>query len=87
MARPEITGRRTGRRLLSYADLQARGCRYSRMHLRRLEQAGKFPQHIELGGNAIAWFEDEYDDFLEAKAAARPSIARGAHQAGEEIKL
>jgi prophage regulatory protein len=72
MARPEITSQRTGRRLLSYADLKARGCPYSRMHLRRLEAAGKFPLHIDLGENTIAWFEDEYDDHLEAKAAARP---------------
>jgi prophage regulatory protein len=71
MARPEVTGKRTGRRLLTFADLKARGIPWTRVHVGRLEAAGKFPQHIDLGENSIAWFEDEIDDFLEAKAAAR----------------
>jgi len=71
MARPEVPGKRTGRRLLTFSDLKARGIPWTRMHLGRLERAGKFPQHIGLGENSIAWFEDEIDDFLEAKAAAR----------------
>ena len=71
MARPEVSSRRTGRRLLTFADLKARGIPWTRMHVGRLEAAGKFPQHIDLGANSIAWFEDEIDDLLEAKAAAR----------------
>ena len=71
MARPEVTGKRTGRRLLTFADLKARGIPWTRMHIGRLEADGKFPQHIDLAENSIAWFEDEIDDFLEAKAAAR----------------
>jgi prophage regulatory protein len=71
MARPEVTGKRTGRRLLTFSDLKARGIPWTRMHVGRLEAAGKFPQHIDLGENSIAWFEDEIDDFLERKAAAR----------------
>jgi prophage regulatory protein len=67
----ESTNRRVGRRLLSYADLKARGIKFSRVHLKRLEDAGEFPRHIDLGGNSIAWFEDEIDGFLEAKAAER----------------
>jgi prophage regulatory protein len=69
--RPEVTGKRTGRRLLTFADLKARGIPWTRMHIGRLEADRKFPQHIDLGANSIAWFEDEIDDFLEAKAAAR----------------
>jgi prophage regulatory protein len=71
MARPEVSGKRTGRRLLTFADLKARGIPWTRMHIGRLEAAEKFPQHIDLAENSIAWFEDEIDDFLEAKAAAR----------------
>jgi prophage regulatory protein len=71
MARPEVTGKRTGRRLLAFADLKARGIPWTRVHVGRLEAVGKFPQHIDLGENSIAWFEDEIDDFLEEKAAER----------------
>jgi prophage regulatory protein len=71
MARPEVAGKKTGRRLLDYQALRERGIPWSRVHVTRLEAAGKFPQHIDLGANSIAWFEDEIDDFLEAKAAAR----------------
>ena len=71
MARPEITGKRTGRRLLTFSDLKARGIPWTRMHIGRLEAAEKFPRHIDLGENSIAWFEDEIDHFLEAKAAER----------------
>jgi len=71
MARPEVTGKKTGRRLLDYPALRQRGIPWSRVHIARLEAAGKFPLHINLGDNSIAWFEDEIDDFLEAKAAAR----------------
>jgi len=78
MARPEGTGKRTGRRLLTFADLKARGIPWTRMHIGRLEAAAKFPQHIDLGENSIASFEDEIDDFLEAKAAARGAKLRHA---------
>jgi hypothetical protein len=93
MARPEITGRKSGtrgveeatplearappkisgRKLLSYEDLQERGIRFSRVHLRRLERVGLFPMHVAFGdGNYIAWFEDELDAYLDGLAAARP---------------
>jgi len=71
MVRPEVTGNRPGRRLLTFSDLKARGMPWTRMHIGRLEAAGKFPRHIKVGANRIAWFEDEIDHFLEAKAAER----------------
>jgi prophage regulatory protein len=71
MGRPEVTGKKTGRRLLDYQALRERGIPWSRVHVGRLEAAGKFPQHIALGENSIAWFEDEVDAFLEEKAAER----------------
>ena len=76
MARHEVTGKKTGRRLLDYQALRERGIPWTRVHLARLEAAGKFPLHIEVGENRIAWFEDEIDDFLEAKAAERDAKAR-----------
>ena len=49
MTRPEVTGRKTGRRLLDYKALKERGIPWTRIHLARLEAAGKFPLHIEVG--------------------------------------
>jgi len=71
MTRPEATSKKTSRRLLDYQALRERGIPWSRVHIARLEAAGKFPLHIDIGENSIAWFEDEIDDFLQAKAAAR----------------
>ena len=71
MTRPEATSKKTGRRLLDYQALRERGIPWSRVHIARLEAAGKFPLHIDVGENSIAWFEDEIDSFLEEKAAAR----------------
>ena len=80
MARPELAEKKTGRRLLDYQALRERGIPWSRVHIARLEAARKFPQHIELGENSVAWFEDEIDDFLEAK-----SVARAQRKTAEQI--
>jgi prophage regulatory protein len=72
MEHPNISGRK----LVSRDDLQARGIKFSRVHLHRLERAGLFPQHVKYGaGNFIAWFEDEVDGYLDRLAAARPKRA------------
>jgi prophage regulatory protein len=55
-------------RLLSWADLKARGHPYSRQHTARLEKAGRFPQRVQYGDNRVGWWESEY----EAHNAARP---------------
>jgi prophage regulatory protein len=78
MTLPETTARRSGRRLVPYPGLGERGIPFTRMHLGRLEAEGKFPQRIQLGENTIAWFEDEIDDYLEQKAAARQRRNAGA---------
>ena len=76
MARPEVTGKKTGRRLLTYQDLRARGIPWSRVHIARLEATRKFPLHVDIGANSVGWFEDEVDDFLEMKAAERDAKAQ-----------
>ncbi|MGH7103287.1 MAG: helix-turn-helix transcriptional regulator [Acetobacteraceae bacterium] len=64
-------------RLLTYEALTERGIPYSRMHLRRLERAGRFPQHIALTvrpdghPGRIAWAEPEIDAWVEERSAAR----------------
>ncbi len=37
----------------------------------RLEQLGKFPGRIKLGGKAVGWLESEVDEWLQKKADAR----------------
>jgi predicted DNA-binding transcriptional regulator AlpA len=38
--------------------------RLSRSTGRRLEQAGKFPPHIQISPGRVAWRETEIDDFV-----------------------
>lgn len=62
------------RRALRYADLKPeKNIPYSREHIRRLEAVGKFPKHFHFAAEngAAAWWEDEIDDLLEARAALR----------------
>ena len=64
------------RKFLSYDDLRARGIRFSRVHLRRLERSGNFPRHVTLGsGNDtqafIAWLVDEVEAWEASRVAAR----------------
>jgi len=77
-ARPQPAAKRPGRRLLTFFDLKERGIPWSRVHISRLEATGKFPRHINVSENTVAWFEDEVDDFLEAKAAARAKLRPAA---------
>jgi hypothetical protein len=82
-----------GRQLLDYQALRERGFPWSRVQLACLEAIGKFPRHINPGGNTIAWFEDEIDDFLEAKAAERDAkvdqlgIPESAATAKQDVDL
>ena len=60
------------RRLLRYRELKPeKGIPYSRMHIDRLEKAGKFPQRVRLGPNTVGWFDDELNDLLDKAAADR----------------
>jgi prophage regulatory protein len=44
---------------------------YCHQHIARLEKKGEFPVRVRLGINAVAWWQDEIDEWL----ASRP---RGA---------
>jgi prophage regulatory protein len=59
------------KKVLSFKQLRERGVRFSRVHLGRLMAADKFPKPIALGGNSIAWVEDEVDAWLEARIVER----------------
>jgi predicted DNA-binding transcriptional regulator AlpA len=58
------------KRALVYNQLKVeKGIPWSRQYIRRLEKVGKFPHHICLGPNTIAWMEDSIDSFLDQRAA------------------
>jgi predicted DNA-binding transcriptional regulator AlpA len=69
------------RRFLSYDDLLARGIRFSRVHIRRMERAGQFPMHVTLGaGSAVqtlkAWLSDEVEEWEHVRIAQRDERLR-----------
>jgi predicted DNA-binding transcriptional regulator AlpA len=65
-----------GRRFFSYPDLIERGIKYTRVHLRRMELAGKLPMHVKLGVGsgttcAIAWVAAEILTWEDERIAQR----------------
>ena len=58
-------------RWLSYKELKSlKGISYSRIQLKRLEDAGKFPKRIKSGAR-IYWWEHEIDEWKQSEAASR----------------
>ena len=50
---------------------------YSAMHISRLEKAGKFPKRFKLNpdGYAVGWLEEEINQFIADRVAARDAEA------------
>src|SRR5262249_16193650 len=64
--------------ILSYRDLRARGIPYSKVHLRRLWTAGKFPAPFQLvRGGELCWMDKQIDDHVQARIAARDRVGAG----------
>lgn len=71
------------KRIYNYADLKAAGFDFSNQHLRRLEEAGKFPKRFKLVPGAgmqghVGWDGDEIDKHARYVASLRhaePSAA------------
>lgn len=62
-------------KLLSMADLKPeKGISYSRPHLYRLINAGKFPRPVKLGEARVAFVESEIDDWLQERVAERDRL-------------
>ena len=56
---------------LSYKELKPlKGISYSRIQLKRLEDAGKFPKRIKSGARRY-WWEHEIDEWKQSEAGAR----------------
>jgi len=60
-------------KLVRFPELKSKkGIPYSRDQIRRKENDGTFPMHLDLGeGGAIAWIEDEVDNYLAERIEAR----------------
>ena len=58
------------KRALRYEQLKSeKGIGWSRQYIRRLEKAGRFPHHFNVGPNTIAWLEEELDAWIDARVA------------------
>jgi predicted DNA-binding transcriptional regulator AlpA len=62
-------------KLLRYCDLKERhGITFSRRHLRRLEDTGKFPKRIHIGPKTPAWIESEVTAYIADLMASREKV-------------
>ena len=52
-----------------------KGIDFSRMHIDRLEKAGKFPKRVNISEHTVGWIEEEVDAWQQEKADARPKLA------------
>jgi predicted DNA-binding transcriptional regulator AlpA len=57
-------------RLLDREGLKEKGIKYSSTQLWRLTAAGRFPKAVKIGSK-LTWVEQEIDDFIAARIAAR----------------
>lgn len=44
---------------------------FTRQHVRRLEDKGKFPRRLTIGNRRIGWLYTEIEDWVEERAALR----------------
>jgi prophage regulatory protein len=63
--------------LISWDELPKQA-RFSKPHLRRMEDEGKFPRRVRLSPFRIAWVEAEIQSWLAARAAERNSEPEAA---------
>jgi prophage regulatory protein len=58
-------------KFLRWDDLKKAGHPFSRVHTARLEKQGRFPRHVRLAPNTIAWVEAEYLEYQQRCIAER----------------
>jgi prophage regulatory protein len=59
------------KRLMRYEDLPTKGIFYSKTQVWRLEKRGQFPRRVPIGPGRHGWVEDEIDQFIADRIAAR----------------
>ncbi len=63
-------------RYLKFSQLETdKGISFCRMHIDRLEKAGKFPRRVKISDRAVGWIEAEIDAWQKAKADQRQQAA------------
>lgn len=62
-------------KLIDYAGLSAKGIHASMVTLWRWERAGKFPKRVRVSHLKVAWVEDEVDQHIASRIAARQLVA------------
>jgi prophage regulatory protein len=70
----------TDQRVVVLEQLPSLGVYYSRVHLDRLEKAGRFPRHVQIGPGRIGWLQHEVEAWVagfigrrDAKPAPAPT--------------
>jgi prophage regulatory protein len=58
-------------KVVPYNQLEDYGIVFSRTHIKRLMDEGKFPRPVQVGERRIAWLESEILAWLEARVAKR----------------
>jgi prophage regulatory protein len=62
-------------RLFSFAELKpVLSINFSRVHLGRLERAGKFPHRIKVSDRRVGWLESELERWRKARDAQRGAL-------------
>jgi prophage regulatory protein len=64
-------------RVIDHKGLREKGIKFSRMHIYRLVRKGEFPRPVKIGANTNAWPEDEINQYIRDRIAARDAVARG----------
>ena len=62
-------------RLIAFEELKALGIPYSKVHIWRLEKAGRFPKRVQVGQRRHGWAEDEINQHIAALIKARDRAA------------
>jgi prophage regulatory protein len=75
-----------GRRLIRRAEVQRR-IPFSMVHIWRLEKARQFPRRLSIGPNAVAWFADEVDQWIESRIRAPGRVPKRREAADSSGKL
>ena len=57
-------------KVIRFPELKSR-VGYSRMHIFRLEKAGKFPRPVPLGEKSVGWLESEIQNWIAERVAER----------------